>query len=292
MKSPSVLLAMMAVLLAAACQSTKTASGGAVQEPACSQEKPCEGGFVCEAGACVPCRRDRECANNELCHPVRRRCELKPCHGNDCRVHDDCRLGRFCVQGLCLASGVKTPEGCAVVSCAEGEACNEGERCHPSNLVCEEDHGCEGDGDCAATERCNTVTGKCELGCTAETAARLCGLRKVCADGRCVECTQDADCGAGLRCDTERRTCASPTSCLSTRDCEIPLVCNPVTRSCTVDPGPCLTSEDCGEGQTCRLASGKCVPSSCVADRFEPNDRPEDAKALAPGITANLALCT
>ena len=285
------LVAGLLALAATACKSSTTSSTASAKEPACSAEKPCAGGLVCDAGACVACKRDRECAKNELCHPIRRRCELKPCFGNDCKVHDDCGLGQFCVQGLCLNPGVKTEAGCTVVSCAEGEACNEGDRCQPVNLVCEEDQGCTGDTDCASSERCNTATGRCELGCSAENASQLCGLKKVCADGRCAECTQDTDCGAGRRCDTERKTCESPTSCLSTRDCEIPLVCNPVTHSCTVDPGPCLSAEDCGQDQTCQLATGKCVPAACVADRFEANDRLEEAKALPQGITSNLTLC-
>jgi len=292
MRPSTVLLGLVCALLLDACR-TGDGSGAtpATKTPACSESKPCEGGLVCDAGACVACRRDRECARNELCHPLRRRCELRPCYGNDCAVHDDCGLGEFCVQGVCLKAGVTTTAGCRVVSCAEGEACNEGDRCHPVNLVCEEDQGCTSDGECAEAERCNVAIGRCELGCTPATAADVCGLKQVCADGRCVECASDGDCGAGLRCNSERRTCESPSSCLSSRDCEIPLVCNPVTSSCTVDPGPCLTAEDCGSDQTCQLSTGKCVPASCVADRFEPNDTDAQARALVQGLTPNLTLC-
>lgn len=260
-------------------------------EPECSETKACAGGLVCQSGACVPCRRDRECALDELCHPIRRRCELRPCYGHDCKVHDDCELGLFCVQGLCLRPGVTTAEGCQVISCAEGEACNEGQRCNTANLVCEEDLGCTADTDCAEGEACNVAAGRCEAACTAETAAAICGVKKVCNAGRCVDCVTNADCGGGLQCNLETNVCESLTSCLSNRDCEAPLVCNHVTKQCTVDPGPCLSAEDCASDETCQLATGRCVPASCLADRFEPNDTITAGKPLVMGSTPNLTLC-
>ncbi len=262
-----------------------------VPEPECSETKACAGGLVCVDNACVACKRDRECARNELCHPINRRCELRPCFGNACTIHDDCGLGEFCVQGLCLKGGATTAQGCQVISCAEGEACNEGERCHPVNLVCEEDLGCAADTDCGDATRCNVAAGRCEAACTAETAAAVCGLKQVCKEGRCVECLVDGDCGAGLKCNTTTNVCESLTSCISNRDCEAPLVCNRVTLQCTVDPGPCLSAEDCGQDETCQLSTGKCVPATCLADRFEPNDALADGKVIAPGSTPNLTLC-
>lgn len=262
-----------------------------VVEPECSDTKACAGGLVCSEGACVPCKRDRECARNELCHPIKRRCGLRPCYGNDCQVHDDCGLGQFCVQGKCLMPAVTTEEGCQVVSCAEGELCNEEQRCNPVNLVCEEDLGCTADADCGAGQACNTAAGRCEAACTAETAAAICGVKKVCNAGRCVDCVQNSDCGVGLQCNPETNVCESLTSCLSSRDCEAPLVCNHVTKQCTVDPGPCLSAENCGPDETCQLSTGKCVPATCLADRFEPNDVLAQAKPLAQGTTPALTLC-
>ena len=76
MRPSTVLLGLVCALLLDACR-TGDGSGAtpATKTPACSESKPCEGGLVCDAGACVACRRDRECARNELCHPLRRRCE-------------------------------------------------------------------------------------------------------------------------------------------------------------------------------------------------------------------------
>lgn len=262
-----------------------------VKEPECSATKACAGGLVCQEGVCVACKRDRECARNELCHPIKRRCELRPCYGNACQVHDDCGLGQFCVQGECLQPGAATADGCQVVSCADGEACNEGQRCNPVNLVCEEDLGCTADGDCGTGLRCNVAAGRCEAACTGETAVAVCGVKKVCSQGRCVDCLKDADCGGGLKCNTATNICESLTSCIGNRDCEPPLVCNHVTRQCTVDPGPCLSAEDCGQDETCQLSTGKCVPARCVADRFEPDDTLAQAKPLAQGTTPNLTIC-
>lgn len=239
--------------------------------------------------ACVNCERDRECARDEMCHPLERLCRLKPCFGRDCTIHDDCGLGEFCVQGLCLVGSQTTAAGCRVSSCADGEVCDVGERCHPINRVCEEDLGCANDADCGEAQRC--VAGRCELACTAQTALEVCGLRRVCDDGACVDCVKDGDCGAGLTCDREQKMCVSPFSCRNNRDCQAPLVCNRLTRECTVDPGPCVSEGDCPDDETCQLATGKCVPRACIPDRFEPNDSLERATPLPNGATTGLTLC-
>lgn len=275
-------------LLIAACPKQSTTPD---KEPECSEAKACLGGLVCVEGVCSPCQRDRECGRTEFCHPLERRCQMRPCYGDQCSVHDDCQLGEFCVQGLCLNPSQSHPKGCLVLSCAEGETCNEGERCHPTNLVCEEDLGCGADSDCAPSERCNVGSGACELACTPENAVELCGVRRVCDDGICVDCTRDDDCGGGLTCDTKTRTCVSSNSCRSNADCVVPLVCNRLTNQCTESVPPCLSADDCLPGETCQLSTGRCVSASCVADRFEPNDQLPAARAIAIGTTKNLTLC-
>jgi Cys-rich repeat protein len=260
-------------------------------EPECTDLKPCGGGLVCRDGACLPCRLDNECANVEVCHPIDRRCRLRPCFGADCRVHDDCTVGEFCVQGLCLRAGESSPEGCSVVGCADGEPCNEGQRCHPVNLVCEEDLGCAADADCDPGLRCNVPAARCESACTPETAAEVCGIARVCSAGICVDCLEDADCGAGLRCNTGKNACESLLSCSSNRDCELPLLCNRLTRQCTAAIPPCTSADDCAADETCQLSTGRCVAAFCAADRFEPNDEIAAAKPIALGFTPNLTLC-
>lgn len=262
----------------------------------CSASVPCDDGYVCriddakpELNACVPCERDRECLRDEMCHPIERRCRLKPCFDRECGVHDDCGLGQFCVQGKCLVGSETTREGCFVSSCADGERCDVGQRCHPVNFVCEEDLGCGGDGDCGEQGKC--VVGRCELACTAATATEVCGLRRVCDDGACVDCATDTDCGSGLTCDEEKKLCVSLFSCTTNRDCKVPLVCNRLTKQCTVDPGPCVSEGDCPDEDTCQLATGKCVPRECLPDAFEPNGSLETARNLPTGSTEKLSLC-
>lgn len=285
------------LLLALACAACPAEDPKPPVDPVCDATKPCVDGMVCQIGAkpeenaCVACKFDNECKRTEFCHPVERRCRLMPCFGTDCKVHDDCGLGEFCVQGLCLRGSESTAEGCKVVTCAEGEICDAGQRCNPVNLVCEEDLGCSADVDCGDGMRCIVSAGRCELGCTPDTAAAVCGVTRVCADGACVDCTTDEHCGAGLNCDRERKICVAPFSCVSTRDCEPPLVCNSLTKQCTVDPGPCLSNEDCGIEDVCQLSSGKCVPALCVPDRYEPNDTLATARTIVVGAHPNLSLC-
>lgn len=260
-------------------------------EPECSLDRPCSHGLVCDEGLCVPCARDRECGRTEMCHPLQRRCVLRACFGEECGVHDDCNLGLFCVQGLCLSASQSHPDGCAVVGCADGP-CNQGQRCHPENFVCEEDLGCENDGHCEEGFRCNVTSGRCERACTEENAVEVCGLRRVCADGRCADCTEDSHCGAGLVCDRQTRTCRGINTCESNRDCERPLVCNGRTRECTVDPGPCRSADNCAPDETCQISTGRCVPRACPADRFEPNDTLGTAAPLSVGgLVPQLTLC-
>lgn len=257
----------------------------------CSETKACEGGLVCVENACVPCRLDRECGRTELCHPIDRLCVMRPCFGDACVVHDDCDLGEFCVQGLCLSASEPHPDGCGVVSCADGEACNEGQRCDRTNFVCEEDLGCEADDDCSPDERCHVDSGRCEAACTPETAEEKCGLLRVCHDGACVDCTEDAHCGPGLACDAVAKQCRSLFSCASNRDCELPQVCNRRTGQCTSDPGPCRSNDDCAADELCSPTSGACRPAVCPEDRYSPNQTLAQAAIVPAGLIPSLMAC-
>lgn len=261
------------------------------EEPECSDLKPCAGGLVCAEGVCSPCKRDRECGRIEMCHPIDRRCTVRPCFGTECTVHDDCQLGSFCVQGLCLKSGQTTDKGCSVVSCADGEPCNEGQRCHPLNEVCEEDLGCQADVDCGDGQKCNVPAATCEAACTPENAAEVCGIVRACANGMCVDCVKDDDCGGGRRCNLQTNQCESLLGCSTNADCELPLLCNRLTKQCTTQIPPCSSADDCADDETCQLSTGRCVPAFCTADRFEPNDGIATAREAPLGLTPNLTLC-
>lgn len=260
-------------------------------EPECTDLKPCSGGLICREAACLPCRIDNDCAIVEICNPIEKRCALRTCFGTACGVHDDCSLGEFCVQGLCLRSDATHELGCTVVSCADGEECAEGQRCHPVNFVCEEDIGCQGDVDCGTGQRCNVPASRCEAACTAEDAAEVCGITRACHAGICVDCTQDSDCGGGLRCNTDKNLCEGELTCDSNRDCELPLLCNRLTKQCTTSVPPCTSADDCAADETCQLSTGRCVGAFCSPDAKEPNEEIAQAVPIFPGRTSGLTLC-
>jgi hypothetical protein len=256
----------------------------------CTTTAECKNGNVCRDNRCVACERDRECARDEFCHPIQRKCQLQQCFGRDCQLNDECSLGSFCVQGLCLPSG--GAGSCKVTTCSDDTGCGEGQRCDPVNLVCEKDLGCFVDADCGPGLGCNTTTGECVATCTPDNSAEVCGITRICKDGRCADCTANEDCAVGQTCNLSTNTCESPNSCKVNRDCKVPLVCNRVTNSCTEDPGKCFSKDDCRLDETCQIQTGKCVPLECQPDRFVPNNTLETAKAISVGVTSELTVCS
>lgn len=110
----------------------------------CTSDAGCDGGFVCDEGACVACRHDGNCPRG-VC--VEGACVDAPectsdvdcaegvCAGGscvECAVDVDCRPGAFCEVGRCVA-GPDCGEG---LLCPPGEICEEGS-CVPSG--CEDD---------------------------------------------------------------------------------------------------------------------------------------------------------
>ena len=287
-------LAVSAVVVAGAlsgCPKSTTAPPTTVQ---CATRADCPGGdasgLVCTSGHCTECARDRECKPQELCHPIQRRCVLRPCFGNQCVQHSDCALGQFCVQGLCLkASG--NAGNCPVTPCDPSTDCGTNRRCNPATLVCEENLGCQADADCPAGQACNPGTGKCEPGCTTMNAAQICGVKLKCLGGRCVECQMNADCGVGLSCDTAAGKCIGGSSCFTSRDCNVPLVCNPSTHACTTSIPSCTSDEMCAQGYVCQVSTGACVLNPCGPDHKNPNGTLATALALWPGEHSGYTLC-
>ena len=258
----------------------------------CQSRADCTGGLVCKGGQCVGCQRDRECKADEICNPVKQICEYRPCFGGQCQTHADCPLGQFCVQGLCRKPSGTTSDGCpGVTPCATTADCPEGFKCNPGTLVCEENVGCYGDAACPDGYYCNLATHGCEQSCTQASASSVCPATYTCASGRCVECTVDADCGAGLTCDATAGRCAGAATCFSDRDCVHPLVCNKATGQCTDQPPLCVSDADCLKGEVCQIRTGLCISAACLPDALEPNDTEASAAAVQPGLYSNLTLC-
>ncbi len=274
-----------ALVLAFACSGNGKNDNNDVPVPGeCADRDECDEGMICLDGYCTHCSRDRDCLEYEQCDPVRLICVPLDDWGLDCDTHDECALGEFCVQGLCRSGDEVTP-------CANDAECPAGRYCNMDRLVCEEDLGCFDDSRCPEDYYCNTGTGRCERSCTEETAEELCPEGFICHGGRCVECVEDDDCGAGLTCDPDAGRCRGEDHCFSDRDCLRPLVCNRKTGQCTEQPPPCVSNQDCITGEACELRSGRCVSKDCVPDAFEPNGTMEEAAEIGPGLYSNLTLC-
>lgn len=286
--------AIAALLLAAAC------GKGAPQTPPpqCEKREDClgglAGGLLCEGGKCVGCKKSNECRITELCDPVQRLCTLRACFGDECTAHADCNLGAFCVQGLCInPDHPRTVAGqsCSVQICGSNRDCNPGQRCNGRTFVCEQDLGCLAGSPCAAGQVCNPGTGQCEPGCTADTAAQVCGPLLPCTGGRCVQCASDASCGPGLTCDVAAGVCRGPAGCSTSRDCEVPKTCDRATQTCLLPRGPCTSNESCASDERCETRTGKCVPGACLPDRMDPNADQAHAAPIAAGSYPALSLC-
>ncbi len=257
---------------------------------ACNDRDGCADGKVCLEGACEDCLKDRECLGTELCNPVIHRCEFIPCFGGECLAHGDCALGEFCVQGLCRLP-VGDPECGTVRACGNDTECETDERCNAQTLVCEIDTGCFLDAACPAGTYCDLGTNTCRQACTAETELSVCPDAWRCVNGRCLECSEDADCGTGLTCDLLAGRCAAQATCFTDRDCIRPLVCNRATGQCTDQPPPCVSNDDCLATEVCEIRSGNCIDAACLPDALEPNDTLLEATLVAPGLLSNLTLC-
>ena len=87
----------------------------------------------------------------------------------------------------------------------------------------------------------------------------------ICTAGKCVQCTTDADCPAGTKCDTSTNTCGPPTSCTTNDQCPPSQVCRP-EGYCGPPPPPCRTNSDCLAGQQCLCADGSsdCTQKVCI----------------------------
>ncbi len=266
--------------------------------PECAERQDCAGGLaggrLCVGGKCIGCTRSRDCRITELCDPVQRLCTLRACWGDECTQHSDCKLGAYCVQGLCLDPGHPrsvSGQQCAVQVCGSSRDCNAGQRCNQRTFVCEQDLGCLAGSPCAAGQTCNPGTGACQPGCTADTAAQVCGPIVPCLGGRCVQCASDNDCGPGLTCDAAAGACRGPSGCVTSRDCQVPKTCDRATLTCELPRNPCVSNESCAADERCETRTGKCVPGACLPDRMDPNGDAAHAALLTPGSYPSLTLC-
>ena len=283
-----VLFVLLSGVLIAACSSdpAKSVPDAGPEVTACDRREDCEGGQVCGAeGLCGPCESSGQCRLKEGCATEARVCTLREGWGTDCTASADCALGMWCRQGLCR-------QRADVVLCPSGtrDECPSGQRCNLASLVCEEDLGCVEDADCGPEERCNTGLHACVPRCTETTASQVCASGERCAEGRCVQCEADAECGPGLYCDAAGR-CAVTPRCYSDRDCTVPLLCHLPSGACLPGAPSCTSDDGCAAGQRCEVGTGTCVPRACAPDALESNDTVATAYAVRASRYVGLSLC-
>jgi len=163
------------------------------------------------------------------------------CPDEFCNEEGSCDLTRCSPTGTCAEGFYCDPEigwcrsGCKIGAvCANGEVCNDNRACEP----------------CGSTGRvCPPGAG-------------------VCIDGRCVACTEDADCGlgTGLICSMTSSQCVE--GCRAEENCPTDTVCDPELGRCV----ECRLDEECPDGTFCADGVGACVEcvedADCDGDRF------------------------
>ncbi len=199
----------------------------------------------------------------------------------ECVIDDHCSAGSVCSDNVCVdcrddAVGEPADSGCAEPEseCKEGAG---GSEC----VICEDD----------------AAPGAVDGGCTSVTPA--CDTSNAVGTGgfvACVECLDDADCGAGTVCNTTSKTCESCTDDMAgepadsgcaepTSECAVAtdgsgtcVVCEPDGGDGAVDGGctaalpaciqdmtgagtcvECTSDLDCGVDGLCDQASNTCV---------------------------------
>ena len=175
--------------------------------------------------------------------------------GEVCRTTVDCTAPLVCVPSVGSPGGVCEPgafnitptaKQCVTIQCEQPTDCcsqQVNSQCptweqqclaNPTGLDGARNPYCDAfDRYCKCdAAKWNCIGGACSPHCTGDPdcAGAHCG-----ADGRCVQCVQDAQCGAG-------RTCVEG-ACKS----------------------PCTTDSECAGFERC--AAGTCVPSGCKTDR-------------------------
>ena len=239
--------------------------------PPCTGDTDCDEGQVCREGECLDCFSDGDCEGGQIC------------------------VGNRCVQGCRsnFPAGCDAPEDCPDANCS------------PARPICTE-RGPNG-GTC---RQCSTDAHCIDYGfgntCVDNECTSTCGPNRPCAEGvcdegsgRCVECLEDAQCGAsGLICVSE--SCVQ--GCRSDEGCAVGQICtdDACVPGCRNDQGcedgelcvdglcargDCRDNGDCGPGQRCvnNFCGSPCgqdsdcgVGSICVENNCQPGCRGDD----------------
>jgi len=136
--------------------------------------------------------------------------------------------------GYMVETKVEPLDACA--NCPPGSTC-----CRPTGICCPPGSTCR-DGACVASGEC----------------VPPCGRDEVCVAGRCEDACPGG-CGAGKRCDVERRRCVSVGG-------GTPQPPPPAKKGCVADPSICKADEECerstGECKTLPYIKGTVLQAS------------------------------
>ncbi|MGI5864470.1 MAG: lamin tail domain-containing protein [Myxococcales bacterium] len=227
---------------------------------ACTEDKGCEAGKVCDTsvakGQCVDCTSDSHCADpTPICDLEAKACVV-------CTAYYGCPTSDYCDTSYPGGRCVKTSTGCSSSSECSGATpvCNTVTR---ECVVCTATEGC------GVGEVCNTLVagGRCDpvsTGCT--SSAQCSSPTSVCdtSSGKCVVCTATEGCEEDEVCNTSvpgGRCDPMSTGCTSSAQCSSPTpVCDTQTQQCVV----CTPTEGCEEDEVCNtlVAGGRCDPKS------------------------------
>ncbi|MFO0696055.1 MAG: hypothetical protein U0230_21005 [Polyangiales bacterium] len=162
-----------------------------------------------------------------------------------CRTNGDCASATYCNP---------TTRKCdSSIVCATDAACPTGQVCdYRSTCVPQTPPQCRGNSDCTGSQLC--IEGYCR-----DASTEVCQFNYECAGGRlcvnstCVaQCTSDASCGSGQKCDTTAHYCVTdPTECTTSADCSS-------HRHCV--QGRCL--QDCTGSSSCSNSVDACQTSN------------------------------
>jgi peptidoglycan-associated lipoprotein len=113
--------------------------------------------------------------------------------------------------------------------------------------------------------------GECE---TSENCRDQVGYGKICVQGQCQECGQDADCKAGFVCRANK--CQPRPECEGPADCAVGQACQAgkcVAAAPAAECGPDAGGRSCGAAQ-------ECVAGRCVAARPPPPGPCDDLESV------------
>lgn len=216
-----------------ACQFINKLNGSACSDGnACTEPDTCQNG-ACTSGLAVTCSPPMNPCQISACDFINGCTTTNKPAGVPCDMSGQCVMGGQCDgNGNCngvLQTGVPCDDG---NPCTTSSECQSGV-CQPLMAV-----DCSPQNECQSAGQCNTLTGQCDYVNAAPGT--------LCEDG--MACTTPDTCDGNGQCMSgPMPSCASPTECQVSNDC------NPATGMCE--------SKDKPSGTPCGMAPGACFES-------------------------------